>query len=235
MNMKILGIVTARGSSKRIPKKSITPVLGRPAMAYVCDAFKKSALVNRFLVDTDSAEMAEVGRQNGAEVAYMRPKELAQDSTTHVDVLKNAVKTLKEKENYEPDIICLVQPTSPLVKTSHIDESIKLLLDSGADSVEGIFAVPKIFHPHNARYIDAGGFTKFLFPKEHAEFKNGKKLPRVYAIGTVIAFRPKNLWETNTVQGAKSKALIIEPQTAIDIDEPADVVVAEAMLNWTNS
>ncbi|MEK7560024.1 MAG: acylneuraminate cytidylyltransferase family protein, partial [Patescibacteria group bacterium] len=78
---KILGIITARGGSKRIPKKSIVPVLGKPTMAYVCDAFKKSRLVNRFIVDTDDEEMADVGRRNGAEVAYMRPKELAQDGT----------------------------------------------------------------------------------------------------------------------------------------------------------
>lgn len=231
--MNILGIVTARGGSKRIHKKSIVPVLGRPTMAYVCDAFKKSKLVNRFIVDTDDEEMAEVGRRHGAEVAYMRPKEFAQDSTTHVDVLKNAVKTLKEKENYEPDVICLVQPTSPLVKPSHIDDSIKLLLDSDADSVEGVFAVPKIFHPHNVRYVGEDGHTKFLFPKEHAEFKKGKKLAPIYAIGTVVTFRPKNLFETNTTQGKKSKALIIEPETAVDIDEPLDIAIAEAIMKWT--
>jgi CMP-N-acetylneuraminic acid synthetase len=164
----------------------------------------------------------------------MRSKKLAQDSTSHVEVLKNAVKILKETENYEPDIICLVQPTSPLVKANHIDDSIKLILDTGADSVEGIFVVPKIFHPHNVRYIGEDGFTKFLFPKKHAEFKKGKNLPPIYAIGTVVTFRPKNLRETNTTQGRKSKALIIEPKTAIDIDEPIDVAIAEAIMKWTN-
>lgn len=231
---KILGIITARGGSKRIPKKSIVSVLGRPTMAYVCDAFKKSKLVNRFIVDTDDEEMAEVGRQNGAEVAYMRPKELAQDGTGHVPVLKNALETLKKIDGYWPDVVVLVQPTSSLVQPEHIDQTVELILKEDLDSVEAVFEVPTIFHPYNERYIDENGFTKFLMPKERAEAAKTGKRPKIYAIGTVYTFKPDILWQYNTIQGEKSKSIIIDKKYAVDIDEPLDVATAEAMLKWIN-
>lgn len=232
---KILGIITARGGSKRILKKSIVPVLGKPTMAYVCDAFKKSKLVNRFIVDTDDEEMAEVGRHNGAEVAYMRPKELAQDGTGHVPVLKNALETLKKIDGYWPDAVVLVQPTSPLVQSEHIDSTVELILKEDLDSVETIFEVPTIFHPYNERFVDENGFTKFLMPTQRAEAAKTGNRPKIYAIGTVYTFKPDTLWKYGTIQGEKSKSIIIDKKYAVDIDEPLDVAIAEAMLKWIKS
>ncbi len=230
MEKKILGIVTARGGSKRILKKSIAPLLGRPMMAYVLDALKKSQTVNRIIVDTDDEEMAEVGRTNGAEIPYLRPKELAQDSTGHVPVLKHALEFLKEKEGYWPDAVVLVQPTSPLVTAAHIDDTVRLLFESGVDSAETVFEVPTIFHPYNIRYIDAEGYTHFLLEKERAEAQKIGKRPPMYVIGTVYTFRPDNLWETGTIQGKRSKSVIIDRALAIDVDEPVDLIIAEALM-----
>ena len=230
MEKKILGIVTARGGSKRILKKSIAPLLGRPMMAYVLDALKKSQTVNRIIVDTDDEEMAEVGRTNGAEIPYLRPKELAQDSTGHVPVLKHALEFLKEKEGYWPDAVVLVQPTSPLVTAAHIDDTVRLLFESGVDSAETVIEVPTIFHPYNIRYIDAEGYTHFLLEKERAEAQKIGKRPPMYVIGTVYTFRPDNLWETGTIQGKRSKSVIIDRALAIDVDEPVDLIIAEALM-----
>lgn len=230
---KVLGIVTARGGSKRIPKKSIALLLGRPMMAYVLDAMKRSALVNRIIVDTDSEEMAEVGRRNGAEVPYLRPAELAEDGTGHVPVLRHALEFLKERENYAPDAVVLVQPTSPLVTAAHIDDAVKLLFESGVDSVETVFEVPTIFHPYNIRYFDKQGFTKFLLPQERAEAQKAGKRPKMYVIGTVYAFLPKNLRETGTIQGKTSKSVVIDRRSSVDVDEPFDLLVAEAALKNT--
>lgn len=199
-------------------------------MAFVLDTMKKSAMVNRIVVDTDDEEMAEVGRRHGAEIPCLRPKELAQDSTGHVPVLKHALEFLKEREGYWPDAAVLVQPTSPLVRPQHIDDTVRLLFESGADSVETVFEVPTIFHPYNIRSIDADGYTHFLLEKERAEAQKSGKRPPMYAIGTVYAFRPENLWDTGTIQGKKSKSVIIERATAVDVDEPIDLVIAEALM-----
>lgn len=230
MEKRILGIVTARGGSKRIPKKSIALLAGRPMMAYVLDAMKQARSVNRIIVDTDDEEMAAVGRENGAEIPYMRPKELAQDSTGHVPVLKHALEFLRDREEYWPDAVVLVQPTSPLVTSKHIDDTVTLLFESGADSVETVFEAPTVFHPYNLRVIDEKGFTRFLMPEERAQAAKDGKRPPVYVIGTVYTFRPDNLWKYGTIQGETSKSIIIDRASGIDVDEPLDIVIAEAIL-----
>ncbi len=233
---KILGIVTARGGSKRIPKKSIAELCGRPMMVYALDALKKSKLVNRIIVDTDDEEMAGIGREHGAETPYLRPKELAQDGTGHVPVLKYALETLKAKDGYWPEAVALIQPTSPLVQSSHIDDALNLLLsEKDLDSVETIFEVPTIFHPYNERYIDENGFTKFVMQKERAEAAKTGKRSKIYTIGGVYAFRPETLWKYGTIQGEKSKSIIIDKKYAIDVDEPLDLVIAEAMIKWVEN
>ena len=229
MAREVLGIVTARGGSKRISKKSNALLDGKPLMGYVVAAMKRAKMLTRIIVDTDDPEMADVGRRFGAEIPYMRPKELAQDGTGHVPVLKNALDSLKAQNGYWPDAVCLIQPTSPLVQPSHIDDALALLFESGVDSVETVFEVPTIFHPYNVRYIDDDRFTKFVMPKERREAAKTGKRPKMYAIGTVITFLPKNLWDYGTIQGKTSKSVIIDKKYAVDVDEPYDLLVAETL------
>lgn len=227
---KVLATVTARGGSKRIPKKSIVPLLGKPAMMYVIEALKRAKRVTRLIVDTNDAKIAEIGRKTGAEIPFMRPAHLATDTTSHTAVLQYELDFLKERERYVPDAMVLVQPTSPLVSPEEIDRCIELLFAEPLDSVESVFEVPTHFQPFAQRIIDEKGFTHFLFEKERRESKKtGNKLA-TYAMGNVYCFRPSNLERFGTVQGEKSKSVIIERRNAVDIDEPFDIEIAEAAL-----
>lgn len=227
---EVLATVTARGGSKRIPKKSIAPILGKPSMVYVIEALKKAKRVTRIIVDTDDAEMAAVGRAAGAEIPFMRPAHLATDTVSHVAVLKHELDFLKEKEGYVPDTVVFVQPTSPLVSAAEIDRCIELLCAEHLDSVESVFEVPTHFHPFAQRVIDEAGCTHFLFEKERAESKRTGVKPSTYAMGNVYCFRPSNLAQFGTIQGKKSKSVIIDRCDAVDIDEPFDIKIAEAVL-----
>lgn len=227
---EVLATVTARGGSKRIPRKSIVPLVGKPALAYVVEALKKAKRVTRIIVDTDDAEMAEVGRKAGAEIPFMRPAHLATDTASHTAVLQYELDFLKEKEGYVPDAMVLVQPTSPLVSPEEIDRCIELLFAEHLDSVESVFEVPTHFHPFAQRIIDREGFTHFLFEKERAESKRTHNKPATYAMGNVYCFRPSNLERFGTIQGEKSKSVVIERRNAVDIDEPFDIEIAETIL-----
>lgn len=227
---EILATVTARGDSKRIPKKSIALLLGKPLMGWVIEALKRAKTVTRIIVDTDDPEMAEVGRQFGAEVPFKRPKELAQDATSHVEVLKYGLTFLREKEGYAPDAVVLIQPTSPLVLPEDIDAAVALLFTEDLDSVETVFEVPTIFHPYRERIIDADGFTHFFMPKERVEAQKTGKWPRIYAVDAVYCFKPETVFTHGTLQGKRSKSIIIPRERACDIDEPGNVVIAEALL-----
>ncbi|MDP2593378.1 MAG: acylneuraminate cytidylyltransferase family protein [bacterium] len=229
MNKKVLATITARGGSKRILKKSIVSLLGKPSMVWVIEALKKSKMVNRVIVDTDSEEMAEVGRRAGAEIPFIRPAHLAEDNTGHLPVLKYELEFLKEKEEYVPDAVVLIQPTSPLVSSEEIDACVNLFFSEDLDSVESVFEVPTHFHPYAQRIINKDGYTEFLFAEEQKLWKKTGQKPKTYTIANVYCFKPSNLEKFGAIQGEKSKSIIVHQSQAVDIDEPFDVSVAEAI------
>ncbi len=100
---KVLGIITARGGSKSIPRKNIKSFAGKPLLAWTAEAGLKSGVLDRFVISTDDEEIAEVARNAGVEVPFLRPAELAQDATPTLPVLQHAVQALKEKDGFYPD------------------------------------------------------------------------------------------------------------------------------------
>jgi CMP-N,N'-diacetyllegionaminic acid synthase len=199
-------------------------------IVYAIEAMRASKSVTRYIVDTEDEEIAQIASTWGAEVPYIRPRELARDDTPHVPVLKNALETLRRQENYTPDVVVLVQPTSPLVEAKDIDAAVECLFRENADSVEAVFELPGIFHPYKIRQIDEKGNTSFFMPRERAQAMATGKWPRFYAIGTIYCFRPANVQEEGKIQGAKNKSIIIDRSTAVDIDEPYDLEIAEFLL-----
>lgn len=131
--MKIVAIIPARGGSKGIPRKNIKSLAQKPLIAYSIEAAQKSKYIDRTILSTEDNEIEKVAKQFGAEV-FKRPEELAQDITKTAPVLLNVVEEL-EKQNYHPDIVILLQPTSPLRTTKQIDAVVEKLLNSDNDSV----------------------------------------------------------------------------------------------------
>ncbi|MEK7090571.1 MAG: acylneuraminate cytidylyltransferase family protein, partial [Patescibacteria group bacterium] len=145
--MEILGIIPARGGSKGVPGKNIRNLAGKPLIAWTIEIAKQSNLLTRLIISTDSEEIAKVAEKYGGEVPFLRPAEISGDLATDVEFLNHALDFLKQKENYEPDIILRLPPTSPLRTAAHIDQGIQKLLDNpDADSCRPITESPK--HPY---------------------------------------------------------------------------------------
>ncbi|MFQ6049519.1 MAG: phosphoadenylyl-sulfate reductase [Candidatus Paceibacterales bacterium] len=225
--MEILCLIPARGNSEKIPKRNITPISGKPMIEYVFDAAKKSKLVNRIVLSTEDEEIAEIARKNNIEVPFKRPEELAGEKTPMLPVLKHALTFLKEKEDYWPDFVLMIQPTSPLIRTEQIDRALKVLIEKKVDSVETVAEIPLIFHPYNVRYIDEQGYTRFLMPKERVESIERSERQKFYTLGNLFAFKPENLFETNTVQGRTSLPVVIDRKSALGVKDPLDLFFAE--------
>ncbi|MEK7164832.1 MAG: acylneuraminate cytidylyltransferase family protein, partial [Patescibacteria group bacterium] len=134
-NKKILGLITARGSSSSIPKKNIALLAGRPLVSYTIEAAKKSQLLTRTIVSTDNEEISAVAKAHGADVPFQRPAELAQYDTPHIPVVRHALDWLKEQQGEDYDYVMILQPTSPLRTGADIDAAIIIAIDTGADSV----------------------------------------------------------------------------------------------------
>jgi len=139
--MKRVAIIPARGGSKRIPGKNIKHFLGRPMISYPINAIKDSGLFERIIVSTDDEEIAEVARQEGAEVPFMRPADLSDDFTGTGPVTNHAIDWLIS-QNQKPDYVCCVYATTPLLTSEYLKKGWELLIESGRKFAFSVASFP---------------------------------------------------------------------------------------------
>lgn len=230
MAFRVLGVVTARGGSKGIPNKNIIPVLGRPLMAYTADAALGSRLLTRTIVSTDSPEIARVARELGLDVPFQRPDELSQDNTPSIPVIQHAVRYMEEHFGERYDATLILQPTNPLRRAEDIDGSIRLLEESGADSVIS-FVDAGEKHPARMKFIDPEGFVVDPPFAESFEGLPRQQLPKIYLReGSIYLTRMNVLMEQNSLKGKRCKAWIIPGERACNIDTPFDLFLVEQIM-----
>ena len=231
---KILGIITARGGSKGILGKNIKLLGGKPLIAYTIEAAQKSGVFDRIILTTDDEKIADVARAHGCEVPFMRPKELAGDDTPTMPVVKHALSWLKGNENYEPDAIMILQPTSPLRQDFHIREAVELFLKSKADSVLGVSEMPTHFSPHRAMVIsDSGGLMLFNGNPVRKRIVPRQLVPRAYWNNTSIYLLKTHFVFDNLEPnffGERVEPYIMDVKYSVDVDEPEDWDKAEQAL-----
>ena len=132
-------MIPARSGSKSIPDKNIQSIHGKPLLAYTIEHALQSKYIQRKIVSTDSEYYAAIARSFQAEVPFLRPAEIAMDSSTDLEVFEHALSWLKQNENYEPDIVVHLRPTTPIRESSNIDKMIELLImNTGADSIRSV-------------------------------------------------------------------------------------------------
>ena len=228
--MKVLGIITARGGSKGIPRKNVKLLAGKPLIAHTIETAKESGVFDRIIVSTDDAEIADVAKQYGAEVPFMRPSELAGDSTPTLPVLVHALKWLKENESYEPDAVMLLQPTAPLRKPEHIREAVELFTKSGANSVVSVSEVPGHHNPHWQFNLDNEQRISIFTGEAFSDIiKRRQDLPKTYTRnGAIYLFKTSLLFAaTPSFYGNDIRAFLMDEASSVNIDTPADFQEAE--------
>jgi N-acylneuraminate cytidylyltransferase len=218
---EILALIPARGGSKSIPRKNIRPFAGHPLIAYSIAAGLQAQTVTRAIVSTDDEEIAAVARQYGAETPFLRPAEFAQDNTTDLPVFEHALGWLAEHENYHPEVVVQLRPTSPIRPPDCVDSAVRLLLEHPeADSVRGV--VPSGQNPHKMWRIEAQGRMAPLLTVEGlAEPYNAPRqaLPPTYwQTGHIDAIRTRTIAAQKSLSGNAILPWIIDPKYAIDID-----------------
>jgi YrbI family 3-deoxy-D-manno-octulosonate 8-phosphate phosphatase len=233
-HMQILALIPARGGSKSIPHKNIRPLAGFPLIAYSIAAARQSKLVTRIIVSTDDNEIASIAREFGAQVPFLRPSEFAQDDTLDFPVFTHALNWLKEHEDYQPDILVQLRPTSPLRPPDCVDQAILILQDHpAADSVRGV--IPSGQNPFKMwRITDQGRMTPFLDISGVPEPFNAPRqaLPQTFwQTGHIDAIRLSTILKKGSLSGDTIYPLQIDPRYAIDIDTLRDWQRAEWMIN----
>ncbi|MCR5609704.1 MAG: acylneuraminate cytidylyltransferase family protein [Lachnospiraceae bacterium] len=201
-NKKIVGIIPARGGSKGIPRKNIINLCGKPLIAYTIEAGLNSEYIDYVMVTTEDCEIAEVSKKYGAEVPFMRPDNLAQDTSKTIDVLCHALESLKKKGKYF-DIVVLLQPTQPLRTAKDIDNAIIHFKNNNYISLVSVSEVDD--HPILIRSIENGRLKKLLNCSSTCRRQD---MPRYYKVNGCIYINNIDEIDENTSLNDKLVPLI---------------------------
>jgi len=136
---EVLALIPARKNSKGLKNKNIKIINNHPLLAYSIEAAIRSKCINRVICSTDSIKIRKIANKYGAETPFLRPKKYSTDTSTDISFIKHALSWLKNNENYRPDLIIHLRPTSPIRYICHIDEAIKKMQSSKtADSLRAV-------------------------------------------------------------------------------------------------
>lgn len=231
--MHILGIITARGGSKSIPKKNVKLMAGKPLIAWTIEQAKNSKRLTRTILSSDDPEIISVSKSYGAEVPFVRPPEFAEDLTPDLPVFLHALEWLRDNENYIPDVVVHLRPTSPTRTPEMIDRCVELLLEHPeADSVRGV--APPRDNPFKMWTIGNDGYLQPLLsvPGIPEPYNAPRQvLPKAwYQLGYVDAIWTKIILEKRSMTGSKIFALPLELDEYFDIDSLFDWQTAENYL-----
>ncbi|MDE5679825.1 MAG: pseudaminic acid cytidylyltransferase, partial [Lachnospiraceae bacterium] len=160
--MKILAVITARGGSKRIPRKNIKPFLGKPILLYSIQAALDSGVFDEVMVSTEDEEIARLAEEAGAKVPFFRSSDTANDYATTADVLLEVLEQYREL-GMQFDYVCCIYPTAPFVSAKRLAEAMEKLTAQGADSLLPVVRFG--FPPQRSVVVDDDGFLQFRWPE----------------------------------------------------------------------
>ena len=228
---EIVALIPARGGSKAIPRKNLLMIAGKPLIAYSIEHALASRHVTRTIVSTDDAEIADVARDFGAEVPFMRPSEFAQDLSPDVDVFRHALAWLRDREGYLCDLVVHLRPTGPVRRVDVIDRAIEVMLDQpDADSLRSVswptetpYKMWRIAGTYLEPLLEVPGVVEpYCAPRQ--------SLPDVYwQNGYVDIVRPRVVLEDAMMCGRRVVPFVVE-EPILEIDYADSIPRVEAAL-----
>ena len=227
---KILGLIPARGGSKGIPRKNITPLFGKPLIAWTIETAQKSQYIDRIVVSTEDAEIANIAAEFGSPVPFFRPGHLSRDATRIEDVIIHAIQWLDELDNYRPDYIFLLHVTSPMRRCEDIDRPIEILMNK-EKQIDAVFGLSEVTeHPYGMKTIDKFGIiNKYLDTKKY--YYRRQDLPQVYiGTGAVYLCKTDIFKKENTMTPRRTFGYLMPKETLVDIDDEFDLIYAETLM-----
>ena len=226
---KILAVIPARAGSKGIPRKNIVRVNGCPLIEYTISAATKVDGLNDVVVSTDDQEIAEISKELGAYVPFLRPAELASDMSQSAPVVVHALNTMEKIKDCHYDTVMMLQPTSPLRTSGHIEKALELFFSQECDSVVSVVSVGgshplrmiRLVGDELINYIDQGFWN--MHPRQ--------LLPDAYIRnGSIYLIKRDVLVEQGNLIGKKCLGFVMSEEESVNIDTPLDLKLAEILL-----
>ncbi len=227
--MKILAVIPARGGSKGIPRKNITNLDGLALIGYTINAAIESECLTDVVVSTDDVEIADISKEMGAQVPFIRPENLASDMAQSAPVIEHALHFMESEKGVKYDAILMLQPTSPLRTSTHIKESVDLFLSQECDSVVSVvsvggnhpFRMKRLMGDQLINYIDQGFW----------DMRPRQVLPEAYIRNGAIYLISRNtLTDQHQLIGNKCLGYIMNDTESVNIDTQIDLKLAELLI-----
>jgi CMP-N-acetylneuraminic acid synthetase len=227
--LRVLGVIPARGGSRRLPRKNVRIILGHPMIAYTIKAAQRARLLTDYLVSSEDEEIAEVARSYGAPTPFVRPAHLATDKVRNIEVVLHALHFMERKNNQPYDIVLLLQPTCPVRNHKHIDEAIRLLADSELETLASVKGPYKKRDP-NLKRIREGILEAYCGKEGPIDIE-----PFYIYNACIYGVKRDYLVRERRLISPKQIPLIMDELHSIDIDTEPDLVIAESFLKYRSS
>ena len=225
MEKEILAIIPARGGSKGLPQKNILKLAGKPLVAHSIEVALESKYIKRVIVSTDDGGIAKIAEKYGAEI-ITRPSEISGDDTPDLPVFQHAIRELKEKQNYSPEIVVNLRPTCPLRSINDVNDAIKKMLQHDCDSVRSVKKVTQ--HPYWMFEVIKDDLNNFIKDIDFNRYYQRQLLPNLYIVnGAVDVMKTDIIINKNELYGKRIKCIIMPQERSIDIDTELDLKIAE--------
>lgn len=221
--MKMIAVIPARSGSKGVPNKNIRPLAGEPLIAYSIVTAKKCGLIQRVIVSTDSQEYAHISKQYGAEVPFLRPSEIAGDVSTDYEFVKHLLDWLEDNEQYTPDIIVHLRPTTPLRDPRIIEHAIQMFVNnSQATALRSAHEMPETAYKQFELDAETAYFKTIregVFDLDQANMSR-QAFPKTYAPnGYVDVLRTSFIRTHNLLHGNRVIGYVTPLSIEVDAEE----------------
>ncbi len=220
----VLGLIPARYGSTRLPRKNVRPLSGRPLVKWVLDEAVKSETLDLVAVTSDDSAVLEIGSEYPGVQLIRRPAELAAADSPAIDYVKHALGVI----DADVDVVVILQPTSPLVLARDIDETVRLLGESGADSAVTAVRVRHDLHPVKYKRLMGDRLIPFLEPEDGR--MAAQDLDEVYVRSCAVYATRSEVLASGELIGADCRAVVVPAERSVDINDELDFAWAEFLV-----
>jgi len=231
--MKYVGLIPARSGSKGIPDKNICLLCGKPLIAYTIEAALSSNFLDRVIVSTDSTKIADIAIEYGAEVPFLRPKNLAADDTPDRPVMIHLINWLHENEDYSFDYLTYLRPTTPLKTSNIIDNALeKISEDQSYSGLRSVTKAEGVNHPYWIYKVEKNQLKPFIDNIDISKYFQRQLLPECFRVnGVVDIVKVRSVVsEEKYLYGENVTFYEIDEDFSVDIDTEFDLLLCEFLL-----
>ena len=224
----ILAVIPARGGSKGIPRKNIVKINDRPLIDYTIQAALQVSRINDVVVSTEDKEISTISKELGAQVPFIRSDHLATNQMQSAPVIIDALNQMERLKSIKYDAVLMLQPTSPLRTSKHIDDALKIFLKSDSDSLVSVTEVPHNMNPYSIMQLKKDGTIKpFLKYDENNNLRQKKPIFYARNGAAIYICTYQCLMKKNSLYGDKIVPFFMNKETSIDLDDEIDWKIAQ--------